>query len=351
MKRIIAVLLAAVLLCGTAAFAGETDSYWATGGWIKDQQTYSGSWQQAYRQILNNHSGAIHTYQYRTLQNYSPTLVQVLCKPVAIMDVTADGIPELIFMEAVKAPNGNLRGDLYIYSSNGSSAKCVLYVPGITRIGYDDIGLGFDIYLTSANGGTLAVEYYEYEWPWVLQLTRNALGSYTALNVLRAEYDASGEGSDRYYRNGMQVSVNDYDYTLQAMRNGMTMIISTYYSAGGSSYGFAMDWESAVNMLGGSAGPTAAPATAKPAGTIYGLTINRLATRTGPGTQYTEGGTYNVKGQYIQVLARAYDKRNGIWWVKCVIPYHGENRILWTGYKRFDHSQLPLESIPIEEGW
>ena len=81
---------------------------------------------------------------------------------------------------------------------------------------------------------------------------------------------------------------------------------------------------------------------------LYGLTIDKLSTRDGPGTTYNETGTYSVANQYIRVLSRAWDDRNGIWWVKCEIPYHGEIRVLWTGYKRFDPSTLPLESIPIE---
>ena len=80
------------------------------------------------------------------------------------------------------------------------------------------------------------------------------------------------------------------------------------------------------------------------------LLNQKMATRTGPGTTYAEGGSYDVKGQYIQVLAKAYDKRNEIWWVKCVIPYRGKNKVLWTGYQRFDHSTLPLDRIP-EEFW
>ena len=52
--------------------------------------------------------------------------------------------------------------------------------------------------------------------------------------------------------------------------------------------------------------------------------------------------------QYIRVLARAWDSRNGIWWVKCEIPVRNEYRVLWTGYKRFDAQTLPLESIPVE---
>ena len=81
---------------------------------------------------------------------------------------------------------------------------------------------------------------------------------------------------------------------------------------------------------------------------LYGYAIQKLATRDGPGTTYKETGTYNVANTYVRVLSRAWDSANGIWWVKVVIPYHGENRILWTGYKRFDPASLPLESIPVE---
>ena len=83
-------------------------------------------------------------------------------------------------------------------------------------------------------------------------------------------------------------------------------------------------------------------------GELYGLAIQKLATRKGPGTQYEEGGTYQVRGQYIRILSRAWDKRNGIWWVKCEIPYKNKIRVLWTGWKRFDHSSVSLESIPVD---
>ena len=57
-----------------------------------------------------------------------------------------------------------------------------------------------------------------------------------------------------------------------------------------------------------------------------------------------------MKGQYIRILSRAWDKRNGIWWVKCEIPYKNKIRVLWTGWKRFDHSTINLEDLP-EEVW
>lgn len=80
---------------------------------------------------------------------------------------------------------------------------------------------------------------------------------------------------------------------------------------------------------------------------IYGLATMKISTRSGPSTKYQDTGTYDLAGQYLKILARAYDNANGIWWVKCVIPSNG--RALWTGYKRFDTSTLPLDIIPIEQ--
>ena len=351
MKRIIAVLLAAALLCGTGALAEytalEPDGYVATGGRISDRQTYAGSWQQAYLQILDNHSGLIHAYQKRTLEYYiNDSYVQVPCKPVSLTDITGDGIPELIFMEAAS----DVRGDLYIYSSDGTSAGCVLYVPGITRLGYDDVGMGFDIYLSSAGGGTLVLEYDEFEWPWILQLAQNAFGEYTLQYYLRAEYDNSGEEEDRYYLNGSRTDEADYNALLRTIRNGRTATLSTYTTEDISHYGFTLTWEDAVSQMKGSGAQAAAAQPAANPDGVYGLTVSKLATRKGPGTQYEGGGTYNVKGQYIKVLAKAWDKRNGIWWVKCEIPYRKETRILWTGWKRFDHTTISLDDLP-EETW
>jgi hypothetical protein len=354
MKKRISLTLALILCLGSICGAltgglaeSEPDGYVATEGWINDQQTYFGTWQQSYRQILNNHSGLILAYQGRTLEFYSNgRYVQMPCKPVSIEDITGDGIPELIFLEAAN----ECRGDLYIYSSSGASTKGVLFVPGITRLGYDDVGLGFDIYLSSARGGTLVLEYYEYEWPWTLQLVQNAFGRFTALNYLRAEYDSSGYGNDRFYRNGSPISSRDYYAALQSMRDGRMMTLSNYFAADDSYYGLTMYWEDAVSVTNGNSAPTKTPSNWNDDGDVYGLTIDKLATRTGPGTQYDEGGTYNVKGEYIKVLAKAWDNRNDIWWVKCEIPYNGETLILWTGWKRFDHDTISLDDLP-EEKW
>ena len=92
--------------------------------------------------------------------------------------------------------------------------------------------------------------------------------------------------------------------------------------------------------------PTPKPYNPAPQGELYGLAKDNISTRSGPSTKYQDTGTYKLKGQYVRVYSRAYDSVNEIWWVKCLIPDNG--RLLWTGYKRFDSSTLPLDSIPIE---
>ena len=84
-------------------------------------------------------------------------------------------------------------------------------------------------------------------------------------------------------------------------------------------------------------------------GELWGVAADALAARTGPSTLYDGAGTYDVQGQRIRVLSRAYDGMSRSWWVKCEIPRAEETRVVWTLYKRFDSSTLPLESIPVEE--
>ena len=351
MKRLTAVFLAVMMLFGATALAYEPDSYVATGGMIPDVTTYTGTWQHAYLQILNNHSGAIHAYQNIALEyypDYATSPVFIPFKPISLLDITSDGVPELIFAEAVGGEYEDL-GNLYIYSWNGSSVRCALFVPALMRLGANDVDLGYKIYTSSDANGTLVFEYHEYDTVVVLQMARNALNQFYLLNYMTEDYDNSTD-KGTYVLNGAASTYKKYSAALKKMQKGKKIAITDYIASDYSRYGFTLDWESAVATLNGTSTVTPEPKTGK-SGELYGLTIDKLATRKGPGTQYDGGGTYSVKDQYIQVLARAYDKRNGIWWVKCVIPYKGEKRILWTGYKRFDSSTLPLESIPIEEGW
>lgn len=72
---------------------------------------------------------------------------------------------------------------------------------------------------------------------------------------------------------------------------------------------------------------------------VYATANQRIATRTGPGTQYSEMGTYYLAGQTLRLTYKAWDSRNGIYWVLVDIPGVGQ---LWTGAKRFDNLDLNL---------
>lgn len=81
---------------------------------------------------------------------------------------------------------------------------------------------------------------------------------------------------------------------------------------------------------------------------LEGLTIDKLATRSGPSTQYSETGTYKVKGEYVRLLSFAYD-RSDVCWIQCEVPYRNKLRRVYTGLKRFDTTTFDLNSVPEED--
>ena len=53
-----------------------------------------------------------------------------------------------------------------------------------------------------------------------------------------------------------------------------------------------------------------------------GHTIDRLSTRSGPSTDFTGTGTYQVKDQDVPIFSVSYDV-NGVAWVQCEVSYGG----------------------------
>ena len=93
--------------------------------------------------------------------------------------------------------------------------------------------------------------------------------------------------------------------------------------------------------------PTATPVvTPAPWTGIQVLTKERLATRSGPGTNYTGAGSYFQANTWVKALSAAYDNSNGIWWVQVELTYNGELRRLYTGVKRL---QMSAEQVPVEQ--
>lgn len=75
----------------------------------------------------------------------------------------------------------------------------------------------------------------------------------------------------------------------------------------------------------------------------FGVPANllmRLSTRTGPGTQYDEPGTYfqnDWQTTQVQVMSAAWDNRNDIWWVQVdFTTARGAKFRAYTGLKRVD---------------
>lgn len=70
-----------------------------------------------------------------------------------------------------------------------------------------------------------------------------------------------------------------------------------------------------------------------------------IATRTGPGTYYTEPGTFLQAGDVVKVHSRVWDEVNEIWWVQVEFK-DGYNVIrAYTGAWRMD---VNLNAVPIE---
>ena len=79
---------------------------------------------------------------------------------------------------------------------------------------------------------------------------------------------------------------------------------------------------------------------------VTGTLNQRLATRTGPGTQYDEPDSFFSAGTRVTLLSKAYDQRNGIWWVQVEFSENGSRYRAYTGAKRF--SDLNLNQLPEE---
>ena len=73
----------------------------------------------------------------------------------------------------------------------------------------------------------------------------------------------------------------------------------------------------------------------------------RMATRSGPGTNYTELGSYFSRGTKVTAISRVYDSRNGIWWIQVDFKYRNSYRRAYTGRKRMVvvSNQLPEEKL------
>lgn len=163
-----------------------------------------------------------------------------------------------------------------------------------------------------------------------LTLTTAAGATYTYLYRMDAAYDI-----DTYS------SAWQYGYQLLPLAQeigGVVEVGVTVQSLVGTSAIL-----SDVAVTGSASAPVATVAPANQA-VLTGLTIDNLATRSGPATEFSGLGTYKVKGQYVTLVDIAYDV-NGVGWVQAEVPYGGALRRVYTGLKRFDTSTFDLSAL------
>lgn len=76
--------------------------------------------------------------------------------------------------------------------------------------------------------------------------------------------------------------------------------------------------------------------------------IEDLATRSGPSTQYTGCGYYQMKGETVRAVSRAFDN-GGIQWVAIEFSYSGATRRVYTGEQRLNLTDSQLAQLPEED--
>ena len=78
---------------------------------------------------------------------------------------------------------------------------------------------------------------------------------------------------------------------------------------------------------------------------IYGTLNQKMATRTGPATEYPEPGTFFAKGDRVRIISVAFDENN-VPWVQVDLNSGRKHMRVYTGFKRI--ADVDLNSIPRE---
>ena len=171
---------------------------------------------------------------------------------------------------------------------------------------------------------------------WMNSYRRLALPQ-TFENVSRVDLWIKGwhKGEDQY-KTKYTMMISDMAFLPDAPEN---LIGSRYNNS--NSY-----WTQAPMGTPETTTATQSQTTAAPATGLQVLTKDRLATRSGPGTNYTETGSYYQSGKWVKAISSAYDTTNGIWWVQVELDYNGELRRVYTGVKRL---HMSADQVTVEE--
>lgn len=255
---------------------------------------------------------------YRAMDGNRETVYQY----VAWNSKAKDEIPEATFLF-----HGATLSDLWIRNGRQTDEMSYLSYARIRRM---------DVSVYTADGG-----YYNWEY---------------RLEDLYDPYTVSENWNEGYQRVALPHVVNNVtqvelwirgwyrgDDTASQYKMCITDIL---FSAGDSPYITPVPTRIPVRPT---ATPTPRP-TATPMPTGQGIEVTllqRLSTCSGPGTGYTELGSYFQAGAKVRAISAAYDEANRIWWVQTEFTYSGEKRRAYTGIQRLNMivSQVPVEFV------
>ena len=341
-RRWIALLAGILLLAGSALADGEGNG----GATLIGGSEYSGTTSfrtvSPYAWTVQNSENIF----YRAMDNNINTVYSY----TAWSSKAQDDIPEVTFDF-----NGAMIQDIWIRNGNQTSEEAYFGNARTRRI-------NVDIYSDAG------VSRYEYRMtdlydPW--SYSTEWSGGYQRLHLPRAQ-----RGVTRvdfwilgWYRgNESTYNMSITDILFAGENTGASAGIGTAASTEWGDPGWDTGIGSAASVGVGSAASTGIgtgasttggstyPGTGAVYGTSAGISVRlnqRMATCSGPGTQYTELGSYFEAGTVVRAISAAYDGRNGIWWIQTEFTYMGVPRRAYTGIKRLDMttSQVPSESL------
>lgn len=85
-------------------------------------------------------------------------------------------------------------------------------------------------------------------------------------------------------------------------------------------------------------------------GGIVASLLKRIATRTGPSNSFDEPGSFFSAGDQVNVISKAWDDENGMWWFQVEFMYSGEWMRAYTPANRvsLNPDYVPTETYPIK---
>ena len=227
MKKRLSGILAFLLLLLCASGAGADPDLT-----LRDTSVRSEPWIKAYAQILEERSADILAYREYVAEVTSLSD----CRPVGLIDLTGDGIPELLYLDLLEDTEYGFKvGRLWIYTQDGTGVHCMLSLqPEIDDLLYSGVYLGKD--------GLLTLEFNDCEMGWKMQFEPGQDGVYTTKTILISQEDFSGEGPDTYEQNGKKISAKAYRSAVEQMQATRGALIgSLQLDDGGSGFQFTLE--------------------------------------------------------------------------------------------------------------